>query len=302
MPPAATPPEDKSTPAVETAPTAVVLPTPEGKWTPPSRHVGDLPAGEAEVRIDGLGVLTFDAGQVATVRPDIFQPGHFSLFDILVHLDEKGDLDLAYHFDESADTHVIETINGQRDWWYEAHYSAGWFESSAWRMDAYPYKNDMRIRVSKGREDRLAAIHRTHQEEVQRLASNGGQVIIPDLRIRSPYGSWSFEDVLATPHDLRTDALQPGLVTALDALISLAERGEIESLGLTWYERIGSADPVDSYWVSRVNDAEAYGGCGFVYETGPQDFGGFSGTHIHIPADMRVLVSPEYALWFWICL
>jgi hypothetical protein len=44
------------------------------------------------------------------------------------------------------------------------------------------------------------------------------------------------------------------------------------------------------------------GGCGFVYETGPNSFAGFSGTHIHIPADVRVIISPEYALWFWICL
>ena len=31
-------------------------------------------------------------------------------------------------------------------------------------------------------------------------------------------------------------------------------------------------------------------------------FSGFNGAHIHIPADVRALVSPEYALWFWLCL
>jgi hypothetical protein len=48
--------------------------------------------------------------------------------------------------------------------------------------------------------------------------------------------------------------------------------------------------------------AEAAESCGFVYEAGPRSFSGFSGTHIHIPCDARPIVSPEYALWFWICL
>jgi hypothetical protein len=111
-----------------------------------------------------------------------------------------------------------------------------------------------------------------------------------------------FGDVEVTAHDVRTDVLRPGVVTALDALLSLAEQGKLSTVGLTWYERIGSADPVDSYWVERVDESQAVGGCGFVYETGSRDFSGFTGSHIHIPADVRVTVSPEYALWFWICL
>jgi hypothetical protein len=38
-------------------------------------------------------------------------------------------------------------------------------------------------------------------------------------------------------------------------------------LELTWYERIGTADPVDTYYVEQIDEAEAYGSCGFVYET-----------------------------------
>jgi hypothetical protein len=59
---------------------------------------------------------------------------------------------------------------------------------------------------------------------------------------------------------------------------------------------------VDTYYLEQIDEAEAYGSCGFVYETGPRDFSGFTGSHIHIPSDVRVTVSPEYALWFWICL
>jgi hypothetical protein len=249
-----------------------------------------------------MGDLSFEASQVQTQRPDVFQPGHFSLFDILVHLSERGDITLAYHFDERLDTHVIDTLNDRDGWWYQAFYSNGWPESNVFRMDRYPYKNDTTIRVSTTTDDRLTAIHRAFQEEVARLKGNGGQIIIPDLAIRSPVGDWTFQDVVVTPHGVRDDLFQPGVVTALDALISLREQDKLSALKLTWYERIGFADPVDSYFVEGINQAEAAGTCGFVYEAGPRTFSGFSGTHIHIPCDARTIVSPEYALWFWICL
>jgi len=278
------------------------LPTEDGRWQPPASHEGDLPEGERTIHIERVGAFPFQAREVETVRPDIFRPGHFSLFDILVHLSAKGDLALDYHFDEAMDTHVIDAIDGRSGWWYNAHYAAGWFEPNVFRMDMYPYKNNMRIRVDSEGESRLAAIHESFRREVQRLRDNGGEIVIPDLTIRAPGGRVSFQDVVVTPHNVRSDVLQPGVVTALDAIISLAEQGQISNLEVTWYERIAGAQPVDSYWVEHINQDVAVGGCGFVYETGPRNFAGFSGTHIHIPADVRVTLSPEYALWFWICL
>jgi hypothetical protein len=261
-----------------------------------------MPEGMGSIEIEGRGTFAFGAGKVATVRPDIFRSGHFSLFDVLVLLDKRGDISLQYHFDKDLDTHVIETIDGEASWWYEAYYSSGWPELNAFRMDMYPYKNETRIQVKRERERRLAEIHISFGEEVARLKRTSGQVVVPSIRIRSPGESLEFHDVLVTPHDVRSDVLQPGVVTGLDALISLAEQERVSGLKLTWYERIGAADPVDSFFVEQVNDAYASGSCGYVYETGPESFSGFSGTHIHIPSDVRVTVSPEYALWFWICL
>ncbi len=293
--------EQSATPTAARAP-SYYLPTDEGLWKMPAAHKGDLPAGSGSVEIEGVGTYSFEAEQVRTVRPDIFQPGHFSLFDVLVHVSQREDLALEYHFDETMNTHVIDALGGESGWWHNAYYSAGWFEPNVFRMDAYPYKNNMRIRLGHEAEGRLEAIHRSFREEVDRLKINDGQVIIPDVRIRVPSGRLAFRDVSVTPHDVRADVLQPGVVTALDALISLGEQGELPDLKLTWYERIAGAEPVDSYWVEKLSEDAAVGGCGFVYETGPSSFAGFSGTHIHIPADVRVTVSPEYALWFWICL
>jgi len=278
------------------------LPTSAGLWKPETKHVGDAPSGAGRVQIEGVGTFSFVAEDVARQRPDIFQEGYFSLFDVLVHLSERGDVELTYHFDEGMATHVIDSLNGKGGWWHNAHYASGWFEPNVFRMDLYPYKDNTRFRLDGEREERIGAIQDGFRGEVERLNQNGGQVVIPDVTIRSPGGRVTFSDVPVTAHNVRNDILQPGVITALDALLSLAEQGNLSVIKLTWYERIAGAEPVDSYWVEELNGDVAVGGCGFVYETGPRAFAGFSGTHIHIPADVRVTVSPEYALWFWICL
>ncbi|MFC1803002.1 hypothetical protein ACFL0D_03435 [Thermoproteota archaeon] len=67
------------------------------------------------------------------------------------------------------------------------------------------------------------------------------------------------------------------------------------------YEDIGSALIVKNYWVESIDEDEAYGRCGFVNESGVLDHRGFAGNHIHLPSDIRVLNSPEYIMYFWIC-
>ena len=51
-----------------------------------------------------------------------------------------------------------------------------------------------------------------------------------------------------------------------------------------------------------INDDKSQGRCGFVYEEGSNEFRRFDGNHIHIPSDYRILNSPEYMEWFWICI
>ena len=290
-----------SSPA-ESAQGSDILPGPDGTWVPTEPRSTPKPTETGYITIEEIGALSFDAGQVQTLRPDIFQPGHFSMFDILVHLAEQGEINLEYRFDEAMDTHIIDAINGQDGWWYTAFYSGGWTENNAFRMDMYPYKERATIRVYREGEERLARLYNAFRVEVKRLADNDGQVIIPQVRIKSPAYTETFENVVVTAHDIRTDVLQPGVITSLDVLLSLADQGKLSQIKLTWYDTIADADPVDSYFVEQINEAVAVGSCGFVYETGPLKFAGFSGDHIHIPSDLRVNVSPEYAYWFWICI
>jgi hypothetical protein len=280
----------------------LIFPNSDGTWVPAHMAAGRVPAETGTVEVTGVGRFSFQPVNVRTLRPDIFVDGHFSLFDALVHIHELGHIDLEYRFDEGLATHVIDSIGGQPHWWYVAHYSSGWWENSVLPMDLYPWKDGTAARVQPVTESYMSRIHLAFEQEVQRLAANEGRVIIPEVVIDDPTGTKVFRDVHVTPHGVRPDVLQNGVITALDILLSLGEQGQLSTVGLTWYSAIGRADPVDNYFVERIDDAEALQRCGYVYEVGPAEFSGFQGTHIHVATDVRVLVSPDYALWFWLCL
>ncbi len=255
------------------------------------------PRDAGTIAIEGGGEFTFDPRAISTVRPDIFQPGSFSLFDILIHLDALGDLDLDYHWNADMNTHVIEAINGLEDWWYVAFYDGGWVEDNIYRMDHYPYKDKMTIRMMQVEPARIAEVYEVYREEVTRRAQNGDKVIIPRVTITGQNETLRFENVLVEPHNLRTDTFREGVVTGIDVILSLGDQGLI-TYDLQWYDSIGSAGVVRSHWVERINDDQASGFCGFVYEAGPTRFA--RANHIHIPSDFRPLNSPEYVLWYWI--
>lgn len=251
------------------------------------------------ILIDGIGEFDFDPEDVETVRKDIFKEGHFSVFAILVHLDNQGKIDMDYHFDETMDTHVIDSINGESNWWYTVYYSGGWPERNVHRMDHYPYKDKMYIQIT--RDDQIRRIYTTFREEVERKQKNNGNVIIPYVIIKGVTTDLQFENVEVTAHNLRSDVFQEGVITAMDVVLSLGDQGKI-SYDLQWYDSIGTAEIVRNYWVNRINEDTSYGRCGFVYEVGSVDFQRFRGNHIHLPSDSRVLISPGYVEFFWICL
>ena len=282
--------------------TTLLFPNDLGTWVPAETAAGHIPSATGRVEVVGVGKFTFEPEDVRTLSPDIFADGHFSLFDVLVHIHELGHIDLHYRFDSGLATHVIESIGGQPHWWYDAYYAAGWQENSVLRMDLYPWKDGTTLKVQPVTESYMSRIHSTFEQEVQRLAANDGQVVIPEVTIQDPTGTKVFRDVHVTPHGVRPDILQEGVITALDVLLSLGEQGQLSTVGLTWYSAINRADPIDHYFVERIDDAEAFSRCGYVYEVGPVEFSGFQGSHIHVATDVRVLVSPDYAYWFWLCL
>lgn len=260
-----------------------------------------VPKELATVGIEGLGSFTFNPVEIKTVRPDIFKPGYFSLFDVLVHLSETGLIELVYSFDESMNTYVIEELNGRGNWWYSAFYDGGWPENSVFRMDHYPYKDKMSLNFTEDSEGYLDKVYETYRDEIKRRKENSGKIIIPEVIIKGKTENLIFRDVEVSAHNLRSDMFQPGVITAIDTILSLGEAALI-SYDLQWYESIGSAGVVGSYWVERINEDQSAGRCGFVYEAGDESFRFFKGNHNHIPSDIRIINSPAYLEYFWICI
>lgn len=251
------------------------------------------------IDVDGVGTFQFNPAEVQTVRKDVFVEGHFSVFDVLAYLSDRGRIQMKYHFDPEMNTHVIDELNSQWDWWYLAYYDGGWPERNVFRMDHFPVKDRTTIRIVREDHQTLQRRHDVFREEVARR-TQPDRIVIPEVTIRGPTVSLRFDDVEVTGHNLRKDTLQPGVTAAVDVIMSLAEQGKL-TYDLLWRETI-RGNLVKDYWVERVDDDKAYGGCGFVYEAGSLKFPGFSGNHIHIPTDIRVLNSPEYVEFFWICL
>ncbi|MFX1536410.1 MAG: DUF4405 domain-containing protein [Promethearchaeota archaeon] len=260
----------------------------------------------SSVIINGIGTYGFDPKDVNTTRPDIFNEGHFSIFDILVHLSNKRSINLEYHFNNSMNTHVIESINGLEGWWYYAYYDGGWIEENVFRMDHYPYKDKMYIELFRENLDRLEEYYAVFRAEVVRKEQNVDKIIIPTVTLRIRGYSEVFNDVEVIAHNLRNDIFRKGVITAIDVIMSLSDQGNI-TYELQWYETIGLAE-VGNYFVVKINHASSeidndipHGRCGFVYEEGSLKFKGRR-NHIHIPSGIRVINSPEYELWYWICL
>ena len=292
------------TPTITPAPTTTPTPTPTTTPTPtpltdiPSEKT--LPKNQGTVRIADTTFI-FEATQVETVRPDIFNSGYFSVFDVLVHLHKQGDINLQYHFDQSKNTNIIDEIDGETDWWYQIYYSGGWPERNVFRPDHYPWKDQTTLTFFKETPSRLHNIYTIWEEEVTRVNSNNQEVIIPQVNIRSKSYTVSFKNVRVTAHNLRNDVFKNGTITAIDVILSLGDQGKI-SYELQYYQSIGSAGLVKSYWVEAINQDVASGRCGYVYEAGATQFQRSSGNHIHLPSDTRVLNAPEYVEYFWICI
>ncbi len=285
-------------------PTASYYLPQKGSWDVPSdAPTARIASQEGTVDIEGLGSFAFNPSEVTALRPDMFWHGHFSLFDVVAHLADEGWFTMSYHYDSRLDTYVIEEVDGEMNWWYRAHYAGGWYDINAFRMDMYPYKDGTRIRLLRQDEDYLGRIYNSFADEVARKSINLGRVVVPEVRI----GTNVFTDVPVSCHDVRADLLQPGTITALDVLLSLADQKKLNQVKLTWYAGVSDDAPVDSFLVEQIDDGdglfddEASPESGrWLYEAGAREFPGFQGSHISIPSDVRILVSPDYVSWYWL--
>jgi len=255
----------------------------------------DIPPGlgDSVFRIGGTN-YSFNPNEIDTVRPDLFQNGSFSVFDILVHLNSTGQISLNSHFNVSMDTYVIDSINGDTGyWWYQIHYSGGFFEKNVERIDHYPWKPGAVIKLYYESKSYIDGVYSLFEEEVARFAHNNNSIIVPTVEIIGLSFTVEFYNVTVVPHNKRNDTFKNDVITALDVIMTLGDLGNI-TYALTWFESLGSAGYVHSYFVSKINTDQTQGRCGFLYEV--------SSSFIFLSADERILISPESVSFFWGCL
>ena len=297
--------------ANESAGEALTLPI-AGSWSVASSvRVDPVPVAPGSIEIRGVGTFTYDPTTITSLRPDLFVAGRFSAFDVLVQLAAAGQIDLKYAYDETEKTYVVQSINGLDGWWYDVRLPGGAYERTALRVDTYPIKDGASIYLYIEDPARLAAIHASFREEAARFRSNNGQVIVPVVTIKGPRSTVTFQDVVVTAHNSRPDIFQPGVITALDVLLSLGEQGKITGLDLTWHATIAGVPNVNHYMVDWISIPDALGekdtSCSYMDDAATEGLRGFltahshTATEIHLSPDNEVLVSPGYVEWQWLC-
>jgi len=288
------------------------LPAPGGQWTLAAERAGRIPSAMGSIEIRGRGVLTFDPSEITALRDDVFRSGHFSVFDILVHLADSGEIDLEFAFDPEQETHVITSLNGLEGWWFDAHYEGGSFDRTVVRMDLFPVKDGMSIVLYLEDPERLAAIEEHFRDEIRRQDLNGEAMVIPRVILGSVTSERVFENVSVAPYGARSDVFQTGTVTMLDVLLSLGERGALDSLGIEWRAGEDDVETIDGYFVTSVGSAEftpvATGACVLIHQIGGNAIDPYLAphthtmSHIHLTAGLEVLIAPESVDWLWTCL
>jgi hypothetical protein len=310
--------------------------------TPGVLNASRAPLPHPGSRVDIGGVwYDFDPAEydIQSVRPDIFAPGYYSMFDVILAVAEQLGIEIAYHYDPDTACHFIDTIDGvEADYWYHFTYDAGFFNNSieliyrrAYRWDEALWRPGVEVRVVTG--ENLAEIRAAYRAEIERERAHGHVISHVNLDI-SPLDpqltnsdtsdpvamdritvSREWTDVPVSAHDMRATGagphistpFQPGVVTSIDILLSLSDQGELGEVETAFISRIASFY-IDSYYVVGLTvpgegTAHASGSQGFVYLTGngaPDKLPNGAGRVFHMTSDIRVIHAPEFTKWYWI--
>ena len=284
------------------------------------------------IRIAGK-TFTFDPSEhtISTVRPDIFAPGYFSMFDAVLAVAQKNNIPIEYTFDDSSQTHFITKLNGvPGQYWYHFSYDAGNGNSAeiqyrrANRWDEALWRKGVWINVVDGED--VDGLRREYREEVARERQYGH--MIPSVQISvnpssyqgNPPGSdrvtvsKNFTNVIVSPHNLRATGtatpyskpFKPGVVTSIDIPLSLVDQGKLTAATGVFYNYFGT-NFIDSYYLVEMG----FPGVGTAHSSGRQGFtyvteNGVSGklpnsadNKMHITSDIHVVHAPDFSTWRW---
>ncbi len=318
------------------------------------RHCHHFPATQAYERLRTEGVLvaiqnqmrepgsrveikgkaySFDpvAQNIISVRPDIFAPGYFSMFDAILAAARQNGIKIDYRFDPDCQTHFIDRIDGvSGNYWYHFSYDAGEGNSTeikyrrANRWDEALWKPGVWVKVVDG--ENLEEVKTEYREEILREKSYGPLIPLVKIEINpSSYKgnppeshritvSREFRNVQVTSHNWRgtdTPSLYPkpfqtGVVTSLDILLSLQDQGKLDVVTSVFYTYFAQKY-IFSYYVvglgfPGVGLAHASGRQGFIYITENGSFNRLpnqADSKLHMTCDIHVIHAPDFSYWRW---
>jgi len=269
---------------------------------------------------------------ITSVRPDVFAPGFFSMFDAILAVAEDINIEIEYYYDDTRKTHFITEVNNiEGDYWYHFAYDAGpqtygeLTHKRSNRWDETLWRPGVFVSLVEG--ENLEEIKEEYQDEIQRENNQGHVIphveifINPSNYMGNPPGSGRitankiFDFVEVTAHNRRstgfptpyTKPFQPGVITSIDMLYSLVDQGELTLVTDVFYSRFSNRH-IDSYYVvamgfPNLGEAHASGRHGFVYVTENGSFGNLpnnAGGTFHITSDISVIHAPDFSRWYWI--
>jgi len=284
----------------------------------------------SQVEIAGQ-IYPFVSDSIVTVRPDIFAAGYFSVFDVILAVAKDRGIPVEYAYDADRKTHFITAINDVHGkYWYHFSYDAGSGNAQevqfrrANRWDELLWRPGVWLKVVQGED--VDSLKAEFLEEINREKAGGH--IVPRVQITinaSPYrgnpaGSGriavtrSFQNVVVIAHGYRSTGtstpyskpFQPGVVTAMDVLLSLQDEGQLDLVTGMFYSYF-SGHYIDSYYVVALG----FPGIGISHASGRQGFtctteNGTPGRlpnqadrKQHVTSDILVIHAPDFASWQW---
>ncbi|WP_162618027.1 cytochrome c3 family protein [Shewanella halifaxensis] len=162
------------------------------------------------------------------------------------------------------------------------------------RADLFPVKNDMSVIFIQAQPAEMEIRANKYQTEMERFDKNGGKTIIPEIVIDFKPGQIidgifnkgvraEFHNIEVKPYNLRTDLYKEGVITELDAWLSLQDAWKDKGLNIQWsyWPKLSTSANVQGYVATAIefNGVDSNGtiinqrytnngACGFVHHTG----------------------------------
>jgi len=136
--------------------------------------------------IEGIGEFSFNPTDINTMRSDVFADQEFSVFDIVAGLGQSSQIDLAYHFNESTDSYVIDSINGIENWWYNVSDASGAINNDNIYMDKYKFDEAYAFALVRITAEQFTArygVPDKDQEEIESVNAQGALLALSEQMI-----------------------------------------------------------------------------------------------------------------------